>query len=283
MLLKKRSPLLMTLFVLSMLCALSAAPHTAVNVRSQGAAVPRRAPKILASTILEDLLKRKRQRPRTSPRELAAYGNALLREKGFNYMFDSCGILTATGKSAEEASAPLGTRQTFSYRLERVDGRGVNFQIVDDNNEAGLCSECFFEIPALRVTKREMVIRAEGGVYRLRRPKEFLLDEAMLVDRTLRRVMRTWQMPYQTIPSGVSADGSKLYVEFNEGQGPDELLLELSEGGTLKFRARSEVGLRGRGEDILDFPKDPKNAYLSYMRFKVGGKTYIVKFTGPCT
>jgi hypothetical protein len=128
-----------------------------------------------------------------------------------------------------------------------------------------------------------MIVRAEGGVYRLRRPKEFLLDEAVLVDRTLRRVLRAWQMPFQTIPSGVSADGSKLYVEFNEYKGPHELLLELSEDGTLKFRARSEVGLRGRGEDILDFPKDPNNAYLSYMRFKVGGKTYIVKFNGPCT
>ncbi|HKG15171.1 MAG TPA: hypothetical protein VKB12_17745 [Pyrinomonadaceae bacterium] len=38
-----------------------------------------------------------------------------------------------------------------------------------------------------------------------------------------------------------------------------------------------------RSELIKDFPKDPDNDYLSYMRFKAGGNTYVVRFTWPCT
>jgi hypothetical protein len=117
MLLKKRSPLRMTLFVLAMLCLLSVAPHSAENVRIVSAALPRRAPTIRASTVLEDLLKRKRQRPRTSPRELAAYGNTLLREKGFNYRFDACDILKANGKEDDSNRPSTGALVTYTYRM----------------------------------------------------------------------------------------------------------------------------------------------------------------------
>lgn len=281
--LRKSLPLCLIVFALSLPCALSAAPQSAENGRRSVASLPRRAPKIRAATVLEDLLERKRQRPRTSPRELAAYGNALLREQGFNYMFDACDILKANGKEGESSSPPTGALLSYAYKLTRSDGRGVSFDILSRDAEGGgMCGECFFEIPALRVTKTEVVVRAEGVTYSLRRPKEFVLDEAALVDQSLRRVLRTWQMPFETAPVGVSPDGTKLYVDFYDGLAPDELLLELSDDGTAKFRARREVGL-SEGEWIKDFPKDPRNDYLSYMRFKAGGKTYVVKFNGPCT
>jgi hypothetical protein len=270
-------------FAISLLCALPVAPQSAENGRRSGASLPRRAPKIRAATVLEDLLERKKQRPRTSPRELAAYGNALLREQGFNYMFDACDILKANGRDGESNSPSTGALLTYAYKLTRADGRRMNFDILSHDNEGGgMCGECFFAIPALRVTKTEMVVRAEGGTYRLRRPKEFVLDDAALVDRSLRRVLRTWQMPFGTAPSGISPDGMKLYVDFYKGLAPGELLLELSDDGTVKFRARDEVRMP-EGEWITDFPKDPRNDYLSYLRFKTGGKTYVVKFTGPCT
>jgi hypothetical protein len=242
-----------------------------------------RAPKIRASTVLEDLLERKKQRPRISPRALAAYGNTLLRVKGLNYSFNACDILKANGKEAESDTRPRGALLTYAYELTSADGRSMSFRILSTDDEGGgMCGECFFDIPVLRVTKTEMLVRAEGGTFRLRRPKEFVLDEAMLVDRSLRRVLRTWQMPFETAPAGVSPDGSKLYVDFYDGLAPDELTLELSDDGTARFRARGDVRLR-EGEWIKDFPKDPANDYLSYMRFKSGGKTYVVKFTGPCT
>lgn len=280
---RKSLPLLYVVFALSLLCATSVAPRSSENSQSVSASLPRRAPQIRAATVLEDLLKRENGRPRLSTRALAAYGNALLREQGFNYSFDACDILKANGKDGGGNTRPTGAELTYAYKLTRADGRSMSFRILSGDDEGGgMCGECFFEIPALRVTKTEMVVRAEGGAYRLRRPKEFALDEAALVDRSLRRVLRTWQMPFETAPAGISPDGTKLYVDFYEGLAPEGLLLELSDGGTVKFRARSDVRLR-EGEWIKDFPKDPGNDYLSYMRFTSGGKTYFVKFTGPCT
>lgn len=281
---RKSSSLRRVLFAFSILCALSfVAPHSSANSQSVGASAQRRAPKIRASTVLEDLLEMKRRRPRISPRALAAHGNALLREKGLNYDFNACDILKANGRENASNTQPTGALLTYAYRLTSADGRSMNFDILSTDDEGGgMCGECFFEIPLLRATKTEMVVHAEGGTFRLRRPKEFFLDEAALVDRSLRRVLRTWQMPFQTVPSGVSPDGSKLYVDFYEGLAPGELTLEMSDDGTVKFRARNELGLR-EGEWVKEFPKDPDNAYLSYMRFKSGGKTHIVKFSGPCT
>jgi len=50
-------------------------------------------PKITASTIVEDLKQMKKQNPEMTPRELADYGNKLLSEKGFTYIFDVCKFL----------------------------------------------------------------------------------------------------------------------------------------------------------------------------------------------
>lgn len=281
--LKPRSHILRAALVLLPLCASTGASQSAPVGRDAAAVPSRRGPRIVASTILEDLQRRKKERPDTSPRELAAYANALLREKGFNYSFDACDILKANGKSVEGDAQPTGALETFRYMLAGVDGRRVAFRIVTRDDEGGgMCGECFFYIPALRVTRDEMVVLSEGRRYRLRRPKAFALDEAALVDRTLRRVVRTWQLPFETIPDGVSPDGTKLYTSFYEDYNLGELLLELSEGGTLRFVARTGARARG-GEWVEDFPKDPHNAYLSYMRFRAGGKSYIVKFNGPCT
>lgn len=146
-----------------------------------------------------------------------------------------------------------------------------------------MCSECFFQIPALQVTKEEILVLADGRQYSLRRPQTFNLGEAELVDDSLQNVLRTWQLPFQTVPVGISPEGSKLYVEFYEGQAPDDLVLELSEDGKLQFRSRKGVDLKGEGEWIENYPKDPDNDYLSFMRFRARNRNYIVKFIAPCT
>jgi hypothetical protein len=60
------------------------------------------------------------------------------------------------------------------------------------------------------------------------------LDEAALVDGTMTKVLRTWQLPYQSVPVGISPDGTKLYVEFYEHE-LDALVLELLEDGRVRF------------------------------------------------
>ena len=64
--------------------------------------------------------------------------------------------------------------------------------------------------------------------------------------------------------------------------GPNELLLEISEDGRPRFRVRAGTAL-GKGEWITDRPNDPNDTFEGYMRFSVGGRTHVIRFTGPCT
>jgi hypothetical protein len=127
-----------------------------------------------------------------------------------------------------------------------------------------------------------MILIAEGKRHRVRRPPAFYLDAAQLVDENLKKVLRTWQLPYQAMPARISADGAKLYVNFYNGLGLDHLVLELSEEGPPQFRDRAIVK-SSEGKFMENHPRDPDNAYLSFMSFRVGEKTYRVKFSAPCT
>jgi hypothetical protein len=211
-------------------------------------------------------------------RELAAYANELVAKRGFDYYFDVCDIIP---KAKRNRGSPAQAIEQ-PHKLTLLDGtkREFNFKIPDLGE--GLCGECWSYVPIAHITKKQMTLVVEGMQYRIRRPKSFLLDEAELVDETRKRVLRTWQMPFGTIPSGISPDGTKLYLESYDQHAVEGLLLELSESGHLKFRSREDVQLQGKGE-WLEHPEDPLNAYLSFMRFKVVNKSYIIRFSAPCT
>ena len=119
-------------------------------------------------------------------------------------------------------------------------------------------------------------------MYGLKRPASFVLDEAQLLDPSSKRVLRSWQLPFQTIPEGISADGRSLFLGFHTEFGLDELLLELPEDGRPRFRAKEGTDL-GAGEWIDERPRDPHDTFEGYMRFRVGGREHVVRFTGPCT
>jgi len=86
--------------------------------------------------------------------------------------------------------------------------------------------------------------------------------------------------PYQTVPIGISADGSKLYLNFYaQPISIDDLVLELSPDGRAAFRARADVGLQDEGESI----ESPAGEDRSFRRFKAGNQTYLVRFAPPCT
>src|SRR5688500_19542750 len=91
-------------------------------------------------------------------------------------------------------------------------------------------------LPAVQVTAKEMVLIAEGKRFRVRRPASFTLDKVELVDAGMKKVSRTWQLPYQTIPIGISPDSLKLYLEFFTQYKLDGLVLELSEDGAIAFQ-----------------------------------------------
>jgi hypothetical protein len=244
------------------------------------AAAQGRPPTLRPSNILDEVKRYKERRPGLKPDALARHANTLLARRGFDYRFDACEILP-TPVTDDPVRRRASGSGTLRYEFSRTDGRGVSFDVIFEE-EGGMCAECFLALPALRVTKREMTLVSGGAVYELKRPASFSLDEAHLVGADLKTVLRTWQLPYQTIPVGVSPDGKSLYVDFYEADNLDGLVLEISEDGRPSFRVKSEAAA-GDGEWIEDHPKDTKNAYLSFKRFRAGGRTHVVRFSAPCT
>jgi hypothetical protein len=153
-------------------------------------------------------------------------------------------------------------------------------------------------IPAINVTSQNIFAVLDGKKYLLKRPAEFRLEEMELVDDTMKTVIRKWEVTDETFPIGISADGRTLYlpVEFTESDHDANMWLLWKEGKKshpssvlaisptgIRFEVAAKALAGQESEDILDFPKDPDNAYLMYKRFRVKGKTYIIRYSGPCT
>ena len=248
-------------------------------------AAPAKVPRIAPSAVFEALRDRKRARPRVTPAELAAYGNSLIAARGFNYHFDSCEVVEAN-ENPPPAPGASERAKLYSYPLRPVGGGAVNFQFVGDFFEWGTngpCGECFFRVPALRVARGRMLVVADGRRVWLRRPPEFDLDEVQLVDRSLKRVLRTWEVPFQTNPLGLSPDRTKLYIDSWELANLDieGLAVEISDAGA-RLVALDQLNLP-KGDDLTAFPRDPLNGYLSFKRFGKGRRSYVLRYSAICT
>lgn len=230
------------------------------------------------SNVFIEVSKRATQTPSLTAVELAAYGNDLIARKGFDYDFDVCDALNIRRDRLHSVPAEI----VLNHKMTLAHGGKLSFSFAIDDPNQSLCGECSAYIPSLQVTNKEMALIAEGKRYRVKRPPSFVLDEAYLVDESLKKVLRTWQMPYQAWPTGISPDGTKLYLDFYGGNDLDRLVLEVSENGPPQFRDRAALK-SNEGESIENHPRDPTNSYLSFISFRVGEKTYRVKFTAPCT
>jgi len=246
-----------------------------------------KVPRIVAANVLESMYFKERAESDISPAALAAYGNALVARRGLDHGFDACAILKGDRNPRPVPGASEETK-AFAHTLRRVGGGRVNFQFVTDliDDTAGaMCGECFFVVPALRVTKREMHVVSGGRRYRLERPPGFLLDEASLVDETLKQVLRTWQLPYQAFPLGLSPDRAKLYLPLPNFDGEawdDKLAVEISDAG-VRFVPRAGLNLP-KGEALTGLPPDAGDTHLEFRRFGTGSRSYVLRFSsGPCT
>ncbi|HZS08633.1 MAG TPA: hypothetical protein VFD58_27615 [Blastocatellia bacterium] len=266
--------------------------------KTTGLDVPSRQARILKlkpSSLVEDVRRQLEKHPAMTAKEVTAYANSLLVKKGFNYGFATADFIR------KHNVKPVGARdyiQTLRFSLEQPDGVKVTLQ---SRVEEGRCGEFFADIPALRVTRQEIVALLDGRIQRFRRPKEFDLDEMELLNEAMKQVIRKWEVPDQTYPLGISADGQTLYVPVNfskadseavgqvlwKGEQPEKLryplsVLAISSSG-IRFEVAAEVLRQQKSEEITSYPKDPNNDYLAFRKFRVGGKTYIIRYSSPCT
>ena len=235
-----------------------------------------RALVVTPANVVSDVSERKQQQPSLTASQLAQYANELIEKRGFDYDFDVCHAVPHRYRT----KAPEWQVRN-NLLLSNGQKLSVEFEVL--NPYESLCGECSAQLPSVQVTKQEILLIADGKQYRVRRPATFVLDEAELVDASMKKVLRTWQLPYQTVPIGVSADGTKLYLAFYTQFPLEDLVLELSEDGGVAFRTRAEIGLRDEGEWIDHLPAHAAKTKLAFRRFQAGNKKYIVRFIPPCT
>lgn len=237
--------------------------------------------RIFPAKLYQEIEKKATAEPNITPAMLAKYGNDLLARKGLDFEFDLCEFLAKYNRTPPSRLASDKPR-TYKLPMTQTDGRPVTFEArFESEGGGGPCGECFISIPATRVTAKEIEVIAGGKKYVVVRPRLFSLDEIDLVDQTMRRVVRTWH--FGGTPIGVSSDGAKLYFEvyFESGSSPN-IMLELSETGAMRFLPRDEIKFP-KGEEVTKHPNDPKNAYQSFLRFRFGVKSFILRYSEPCT
>lgn len=254
----------------------AAAARAQPRARRPGAAV-----RVTPADVFEAMYFRERADSDITPAALAAYGNSLVARRGLDFWFDACAVVLAD-KNPRPAREVSETSVAYAYTMRRVGGGAVKFQLLSDAGEpiGGPCNECFFQLPALRVTKREMLVVAGGRRYLLERPREFLLHEVSLVDGSPRRVQRTWHLPFQDTPLGLSPDRTKLYVPlptFDDETWDDKLALELSDAG-VRFVVRERLTLP-KLEWLTD---EPKLGNTELIRYGEGGRSYVLRVGDPC-
>jgi hypothetical protein len=82
------------------------------------AQAPGRYPVIKPSNAAQEIFTKKQKNPRMSAAALAAYGNALIKSKGYDFSTLDCAIVEANGKSADGEDSISEQETPFKYDLE---------------------------------------------------------------------------------------------------------------------------------------------------------------------
>ncbi len=113
-------------------------------------------------------------------------------------------------------------------------------------------------------------------------PVNFVVSEAVLVDeKDLGTIKKKWRIPFRSVPLGVSYDENVLYFGLFEPELKDISLAVFGEG-VFQFATRDEAESNGKGTLLKEFPKDPANPNLAFLRFENRGLKQVVKYSNPC-
>jgi hypothetical protein len=239
--------------------------------------------KIVRSSDYLEKVATKLKQPGLTVEQAADYANSLLAIHGFDYHFDACPVVKAN-PHPQSIEDQYGLAKIYNYSFVQTNGRRIKMQLIGDPTSA-LCGECAFYIPLLRATKRQLLVVSDGKQYSLRRPPGFFLKEISLLDRSMKKTVRTWEVPLDTELAGISEDGTRIYVELYNNYNSEDLInkmvIEVSRS-TMRFQARSQVAARD-GEFVMNQQTDRVDSYLAFKRFRVGNKQYIIRYDLPCT
>lgn len=164
-----------------------------------------------------------------------------------------------------------------------------------------MCSECFADFPVRKLTATQVHLMLDGKLFQYKRPKTYILDQMDLMDATMKKVIRSWDVPDQDYPIAISEDGKTLYLNvaftkqdevagqwqpLKRGKKPKQeypnSLFAISEH-VIKFVEAKPILSKQTSEEISKHSIDPKTPYKAFQRFRIGNRSFIVRFSAPCT
>jgi hypothetical protein len=218
-------------------------------------------------------------RKQASVASIIAVGNSRISQAGVDYEFEVSRLIEHSQLKPISGNESDGAIHRLPMRT--VGGEALLLEV--EVSPEGPCGERTAQIPIAGLNKSAIDVVSEGKHYRLQRPPSFSLEWMSLVDRTMKKRLRTWELPFVAQPSGVSPDGRTIYLDSNGGFGqPSELTLAISDG-VYSFADARDLLAREKPELIEDFPRDPNDAYAGYKRFLLGSEVFIIRFEWPCT
>jgi len=249
-------------------------------------------PIIKPSDIDGELLEKKKANPKITAKELAEFGNDLIKQKGVNFDIDLADLIEQKleSKEAKEIAEEneFDSVVAFNHSLTLADGTKKSFRITAPGSESCCCGYFYTQFPVSQITDKQLTVISDGKPYVIKRSKEiaFSQEHVLIDNQTMKKEIRKWQVPFETSPFGISQDGSKLYIEIEDEV---ELLLEISENGSIQFVPQDNPNIISNGKDLRDQPApklgEPiyKSGEGGFVKFTSGSKSFIVAFQYVCT
>ena len=237
---------------------------------------------IAPPTVLSDVKTLRAANPKMTPTELVDTANKLLEKQGigFTFSFDEATCL-AIDKSIKSMKNPP-PRLNLRTKLRSVGAEPATLTLPPADFANNECSKCSVTLPILELTDKEFVALMLGHNIKFHFPVNFIVSEAFLVDeKDLITVKKKWRIPFRSVPLGVSYDENVLYLGFFEPELKDISLAVFGEGG-FQFATGEEAESNGKGTLLKEFPKDPANPNVSFLRFENRGLKQVVKYSNPC-
>lgn len=194
------------------------------------------------SDIFERLEEKKTANPKIKPEEFAAFANDLLARKGLNYEFELdqsvCKIVAERRKKLKPGQPDkIGGR----FMLQPTTGNATNIFI--PNIQATPCGKCFATLPVIGADEKDFIVLIQNRNTGFLRSDKLILNEVAHVDnKDVGKTIRSWAVPFRSVPLGVSEDGESLYLPL-PSKNTVELALIVYENGVVEFIPRSAAEL----------------------------------------
>lgn len=241
------------------------------------AAEPRQ---IHLSPLPEAIAKYVEQNPAATLAEVAAVANAAIPTHGVPFMFDA-----------------FLDEGVTSLELHAGDDRFTS-TVPYEGYEGGPCGEMWVPLPLAGIARDRLSLVQEGQVWSVERPPELVLDEMSVLAPDGTTVLVTLEVPWQSIPFGVTPDGTGVVLRdwlpedraeqwwANQRASDPQITAEypflpviVTEGG-VRY-ADDPALLREAEAGPVQPVEDATNAYHGRIEFFT--PHYIVDFTAPCT